>query len=176
MDDPADEFFRRMGMCFAQWAIVEQFLVATCWKCLNTHLDLASIVYFSTGQLDRRITLVDELVRATLPRRSRKDGGHDHADVRKWEAVREEIRDLLKIRNRIAHHPVTSSIPDQSNPDRTRLQIEQSFAEGMRPFRTAPEPLFQDDLEQHLIKVQSAVKSLVVFYEDVLPKHLRRSP
>lgn len=169
--DPLDEFYRLIGMCIAEWAHIENYLVAICWKCLKTRIDLTSIVYYSTPQLDSRLRLVGELVHATLPARTRKDGGHDHPDVKAWNAIGHDLKDLLSTRRRVAHHSVTASL-DPHLPERLNVQLEQSFTEGLRPSKGQQDPLSRDDLSRHLAEVQAVKARLIAFFETVLPKHV----
>jgi hypothetical protein len=172
MPDAFDEFFKWVGICITEWSRVEDQLFLICRKCLKTRFDLAAIVYYRTPQLDARLKLVDELVRATLPQRAKKNGGHDHPDVKQWISVKAEITALLETRRRIAHHPMTSGL-DLETSDGFWIQIAPSFAESLRGKDNKLKPLEQADLEQHAIKLQDVVNQLALFYQHTLPKHSR---
>jgi|ERR1700733_4291601 hypothetical protein len=172
MSDAFDEFFKWVGVCITEWARVEDQLYMICRKCLRTRHDLTAIVYYRVSQLDARVALVDELVAATLPKRTRKNGGHDHPDFKVWASVRKEIADLLGTRRRIAHHPMRAHI-DLETSKGTRVHIEPSFAETLRGKSDKLSPLEQADLEQHVIKLQEVVNRLAVFYQHALPKHCK---
>jgi hypothetical protein len=173
MPDALDEFFKWVGVSITEWARVEAQLYLICRKCLRTRHDLASIVYYRVPQLDARIGLVDELIKATLPKRKRKNGGHDHPDLTQWNDIRIEIAGLLGMRRRIAHHPVRSEL-DLETSKGLRVHIEPSFAEILRGRNEDHlKPLEQGDLEQHVIHLQKTVNQLALFYQHTLSKHCR---
>jgi hypothetical protein len=173
MADAFDDFFKWVGVCITEWARVEDQLYMICRKCLRTSPDLASIVYYRTPQLDPRVGLIDELIHATLPKRKRKNGGHDHPDLKQWLSIRKEIEALLHTRRRIAHHPMRADI-DLETSKGTLIHIEPSFAETLRGRNDDHlNPLTQDDLEQHVIRLQNVVNQLALFYQHTLPKHPR---
>ncbi|WP_338692906.1 hypothetical protein V5279_42520 [Bradyrhizobium sp. 26S5] len=172
MSDAFDEFYRWVGICITQWSHVEDHLFLTCQKCLGTpRSEVASIVYYRTPQLDGRIKLVDELVKANLPVRKKKNGGHDHLDVREWLKVRGELEDLLSFRRRIAHHPMRAHI-DAEVSNEFNIRIETSFAEELRGKGELLPHIKQGDLEKHVIALQSATIRLKAFYELTLSKHI----
>jgi hypothetical protein len=92
---PNAEFHMYVGLCITAWAKVEEQLFRMCARCLGTSDELAAIVYYRTPNMDTRLKLVDELLRAVLPKRKRKSGGHDHPDVKKWNTLRSNLEDLL---------------------------------------------------------------------------------
>lgn len=172
MSDAFDEFFKWVGVSITEWSRVEEQLFVICRKCLKTRYDLAAIAYYRTPQLDARLKLVDELVRATLPQRAKKNGGHDHPDVKQWISVKAEITALLETRRRIAHHPMKASL-DLETTSGFAIYIAPSFAESLRGKDNKIKPLKQTDLEQHVIRLQDVVNQLALFYQHVLPKHSR---
>jgi hypothetical protein len=145
-------------------------LFLICHKCLRTRYDLVSIVYYQIPTLNSRLKLVEELIRANLPGRKRKSGGHDHPDLRRWISVQRELEALLATRRRIAHHPMRANI-DYETQSGFRIHIETSFAEELRGRSENLLPLQQADLEQYVIKLQAVIKRLKSFYEATLPKH-----
>jgi hypothetical protein len=146
-----DEFYKLVGVSITQWANVEDHLFMICQKCLRTlRYDLASIVYYRTPQLDSRIKLVDELIKANLPARQKKNGGHDHIDVLEWLRVRKQLEDLLIFRRGIAHHPMRAHL-DLDAGDEFNIRIEQSFAEDLRGKGETRPHIKQCDLEQHIV-------------------------
>jgi hypothetical protein len=166
-----DEFYKWAGVSVTQWAYVEDYLFMTCHKCLRTpRYDLASIVYYRFPGIDSRLQLVDELLKANLPERKPKMGGHEHADVRRWSVIHGEIRNLLKTRRRIAHHPMRARMDFES--EGFRLHIETSFAEELRGRGKRLPPITKTDLTQHVRQLQAAIEKLKHFYEETLPKHV----
>jgi hypothetical protein len=170
MADAFEEFYIWVGVCITEWAHVEDWLFMTCRRCLRTRNDLASIVYYRTPQLESRLKLVDELVKANLPERKKKNGGHDHPDIIEWKRIEKEITRLLSTRRRIAHQPMRGNIDFQS-ADGSWVHIEMSFAESLRNLSASPDPLQKDDLVKHSLQVQTVTAALKTFYEKTLPKH-----
>jgi hypothetical protein len=176
MPDEHDEFLMWVGICVTEWARIEEQLFHLCEKALNTRVERAAIVYYRTPTIDARLKLVDELVRSVLPKRERKVGGHDHPDLKEWNALQNEITDLLSTRRRIAHHPVAAYIETVGRrlgelEAKTWLEIYVSDAERLRERASDMVPLKQDDLVQHTMKVQAAVTRLAKFLRETLPKH-----
>ena len=97
-NEDKNNFHMWLGYCIAGWSNVEDSLFQTCWRCLNCEAELASIVYFRNPGLDIRLNLTDELIRAVLPRREQKDGGHDHPSVKQWTEIRNDLKSMLSTR------------------------------------------------------------------------------
>jgi hypothetical protein len=101
---------------------------------LKTSDEKTAIVYYRTPSLSARLELLDELVRATLPRKLRKSGGHDLPIVKSWKDIYGEAKNLLGTRRRIAHHPVADRFifgaPDGTGilGSKTSLEIYESNA------------------------------------------------
>ena|SRR5215831_8197282 len=96
-----DEFHKWMGYCISAWAQIEEHLFNVCWKCLGSpQKEPAAIVYYRTPGVNARLGLIDELVKSALPKPERKSGGHQHADVARWELIEEKIRFELAIRRK----------------------------------------------------------------------------
>jgi len=104
---PNAEFHMYVGFCITAWGKVEEQLFRICVNCLGTSDEIAAIVYYRTPTINARLNLLDELVKARLPKKERKSGGHDHVDVKQWNDVCKDVTKLLTTRNRVAHHPVT---------------------------------------------------------------------
>lgn len=178
---PHEEFLMWIGTCITAWAKVEEFLFEICDRSLATSRERAAIVYFRTPTLDARISLVNELVLTVLPKRERKSGGHDHPHVETWNDLRLDMIALLKIRNRIAHHPVQAhevNILTSANildtPDllaTTWLEIYASDGERLRGRSEDASPLTVQDLIRHGRSVFEIRQRLHKFISTALPKH-----
>jgi hypothetical protein len=148
-----DEFFLMVGNCITEWARVEDALFNICWRCLGGSKETAAIVYYRTPSIDVRMSLTDELVKSVLPKRARKSGGHDHSDVKLWNDIETDFRDLQQPRNQIAHHPVTVQQRRFSANDAVGTPIFESWfeiyvsqAEQLRERSTRFKPMRVDDL------------------------------
>jgi hypothetical protein len=162
------------------------------------HARQAAIVYYRTPTLDARIQLTDELIRTVLPERHEQQGGHDHEDVQTWNRVRKEIADILPIRNRLAHRPVSNrTVFHGVLPGATPLDPEAvisgvgavadlfrfswfesyvSEAEKLRGRHEDIQPLTTPDLSTHRVDVARAITLLEMFRKHVLSKYVRSFP
>lgn len=182
---PEDEFHMWIGKCITAWAKVEEHLFDICVKSLGTTQQKAAIVYFRTPTLDTRLKLVDELVRTVLPKRERKDGGHDHEDVKTWNKFRKQIGEILPVRNRLAHHPVFQKAigplppPIYSSAAATDLftfswfESYMSEPEQLRESDKELKPLMTGDLSSHRIETELVITNLEIFRRHVLSKYVQ---
>jgi hypothetical protein len=92
MQELGNEFLLTIGNCITEWAAIEEQLFEICLMCLACPRDRAAIVYYRTPSIDARLHLADELVKAALPKRVRKDGGHDRPDVDHWRTIYEDFK------------------------------------------------------------------------------------
>jgi hypothetical protein len=157
------EFHMYVGFCITAWANVEEHLFRICARVLNTAEERAAIVYYRTPTLDTRLQLTDELVRTVLPKRTRKSGGHDHPDVIAWNDLKNDIKNELSTRSRIAHNPVSDRrfLPPPKEGELrgllhlySWLEIYVSDAEKLRGRHDDIQPLRVDDLSSHCTTVQ----------------------
>jgi hypothetical protein len=181
-----EDFFTWVGKCITSWAGVEDHLFEICVQSLGATKQRTAIVYYRTPTIDARLKLTDELVRTVLPRREKEDGGHDHADVKIWESLRKKIVDLLPIRNRLAHHPVTNKkiVPEPTGDDAVSIAVSRlttlswyesyvSDAERLRGGHEKAKPLMAPDLSNHRIAVEMIINELEIFRTHVLSKHIQ---
>jgi hypothetical protein len=130
--------------------------------------------------------LVDELIRTVLPERERKDGGHDHDDVKIWERLCKEIGALLPIRNRLAHHPIQNkqliqvALPGAepisgAAADLLTFSWYESYiseAERLRGQHENIMPLSTVDLSAHRVEIEMIITKLDIFRSSVLSKYV----
>ena len=103
------QFYLSMGECISAWAFVEDALFELCHAVIGCKKERAAIIFGRTPTLETRVALVSELMLTLLPKKERKDGGHDHAATRAWLDLVKEVKRLLPVRNTIAHRPVTQA-------------------------------------------------------------------
>jgi hypothetical protein len=172
---PGDDLFLWIGKCITAWARVEEHLFEICVTALGTTKQKTAIIYYRTPTLDARLKLTDELIRTTLPKRERKDGGHDHPDLTNWDNIRKEIGDTLPIRNRLAHHPVANRTIDGATGAVAELfswhEIYESDSEQLRGHREKPKPLLAPDLGNHRLAIEQLITKLELFRKHVLSKY-----
>jgi hypothetical protein len=116
---------------------------------------------------------LDELLRAILPQREKKDGGHDHPHVVAWTKLHKAIKDILPERNLLAHAPVKEIEAVQTrmpltHPDpfvtlATWLEIIVSEGEKLRG-RSESKPIRATDLTTHLRAIEMLTARISVFH------------
>jgi hypothetical protein len=186
-NNSVEEFFTWLGKCITAWAQVEEHLFEICVHSLGATRHRVAIVYYRTPTLDGRLQLTNELVRTILPARDPPAGGHDHPDTQKWDELRSQINDLLPVRNRMAHHPVTYKalgrmpvlgLGTPGTPGQgfalpvigSWYESYVSEAEKLRGKHEDLKPLMVPDLSDHWVSVDSIIKQLDLFRARVLSK------
>jgi hypothetical protein len=180
---PEAEFYQWVGRYIKEWARAEETLFTICHRILGCELKRAAIVYFRTPTIDARLSLADELVLAVLPQRKKKDGGHDHRDVERWKEVVKGIRNLLPIRNILAHarvgrpHSSASFARDDDQPgdvETTWFEVATNWQEQLRG---RPGIFVIDrDLPGHLDDIKSALSELDAFSAFLKKRYVKKKP
>jgi hypothetical protein len=180
----ADEFHMMLGYCIAVWADVDDLLFQVFRECVGPPLQCA-IIYYKTPGLDARFSLTDEIVRSILPKK--KPGGHDHPSVIAWDKAIKPRQDLLAIRRRLAHHPVTIRMRPHSNSMLNRAppgkmtiggpihqfswtELYATEQEKLRGRTADLMPLRLPDLENHFNGVGALANNLLGFLIWVISK------
>jgi hypothetical protein len=180
--EAAAEFYMMIGYCVAEWAKVQDELFRICHAALRCPKEQAAIVFYRTPQLDARLTLTDELVRLILPKHTA--GAHPHADLKFWNDILKQTRELSSSRNRIAHHPVELrsaakywNVSYWNVPPESWFEIYLSENEQLRG-RSADksQPLLLDDLRAHLTLTRGIGELLPRFYYEKLVGHISALP
>lgn len=185
-----DDFHLRLGYCIAKWAEVENELFRIFWTGLRSSKEQAATVYYYIRSLEQRVTLTDELMGWLLPKT--QSGGHHHPDLKEWNAICTEFRDLLPTRNRLAHHPVEGEIiewvivPPKDSPSSgghvvghgydSWFSIAESEQERLRGRGKKPERLDAGHLAAHLDRTTILARWLEQFWRDKLPVHVAALP
>lgn len=177
----ANDFHMMIGYCIAEWAKVEDELFRVCHAALRCPKEQAATVYYRTPQLEARLTLTDEVVRAVLPKH--KPGDHPHDDLKFWIDVLKQVRDLVPTRNRIAHHPVEvrhaafyADVSYLDVPPDSWFEIYESQNEQLRGRSAGKSPLLVEDLRAHLTLTGGVSSLLHRFYYDRLIHHVDALP
>jgi hypothetical protein len=144
-----DEFYKWVGICIKGWAAVEDTMFELCALVLKADPKHVSIIYYRTPTIDARLTLTSDLVASVLPQKKRKDGGHDHPDLLKWNKLVKDTKSLLKVRNQLAH----ASVGLQVGPKSWLLQVLTGKNERLRG-KEKP-PVKDSELPGHYAAVQS---------------------
>jgi hypothetical protein len=173
----ADEFYMMEGQCISEWAVTDEVLFLLCHRVLRCAVEHAAIVYYRTPTIDARLSLVSDLIRSVTPK-PRRDGEHAHPDQRTWNEIEKEFRDLLSIRNRIAHEPVWPTF--RAGYDK-EFQAPRVLVSGFELYASQHErsrgraekpPLRIDELRSHLVATSQIAGRIQSFRQDILPAHI----
>jgi hypothetical protein len=132
-----DEFHMMIGEYIAAWAQVDDELFRIFQDCIGP-LEQSAIIYYRTPGISERFGLTDEIVLSVFPKREKKSGGRDPAEVKAWKAAKDGYGDLLSVRRRIAHHPTAI----RSGP-------KFSIFDDVRTFHQPPSSWFEIYVNQH---------------------------
>lgn len=110
-----DEFYIQVGMAITGWANLDNELFTTCARIIGCSPRRAAVIYYRTPTIDSRLTLADDLIATVYP--TTKSGKHPHPGHKKWTLLSREIRDALKVRNRMAHSPIARFLQDEPLPN-----------------------------------------------------------
>jgi hypothetical protein len=129
-DKEHDDFFKWIGICIKQWALIERELFELCSLVLKVDTKYVSIIYYRTPSVEGRISLTDDLLKALWPKTS---GEHDAAELRSWKELRNTIRGLLAVRNLIAHAPISYHLAVAVETDQKvgDVQVAQGFRQTL---------------------------------------------
>jgi hypothetical protein len=148
-----DDFYMWVGKCIKEWAAAESYLFEICSLILKASSRQVAIIYYRTHTLGAQLTLLDDLMKTVLPKGKSKSAGE-------WAALVKEIRDLLPIRNLLAHAPVghayvTEWIENEGKiepVDSRWLHVTTSFGEQLTgKFRSIDQP----ELPGHFDRVRA---------------------
>lgn len=160
------EFMAAIGYCVTAWGSIDDMLFAICWACLGCTRERASIVYFRITSISARCDLTNELLRTFLPVESDLEG---QSDTTHWSQIVARLKELIIVRNRLAHQPVTTRI---------KYAVAGEMVAGDSLWETWPESHVSDyerasqlkkpalkyqDLEDHLNAVGKLSSDLLAF-------------
>ncbi len=174
-----NEFHMNVGACITQWAAIEGALYEICHKALRSDHHGTAIVFYRTPNLRQRLELTSELVYARLPKRTRRNGGHDHPHVDRWKALSKEFIALLEDRNHIAHtqavgipiipHRITANgntVIINIMTDEHIYELRASFYEN---FRTGTRKVIkQEDLPSLIDRLAKLRAELMLFDNEIM--------
>jgi hypothetical protein len=186
LQEIGDEFHLMIGECITQWASVEEELFQICRTCLGCSLERAAIVYYRTPTIASRLDLINELLTTVLPQRKPRSAEHiiPDPDTKLWNQISKDLGDLLKTRNRLAHHPVTvrpsllNKRCGRAASSATRIVICGLCqpTERTRKKSSDLKPLLLNDLKKHLASASIIHSRLHRFFYEELQRHLPESP
>jgi len=182
-----------VGYCITAWAEVDDVLFCIFRDCVGPS-EQCAIIYYKTPGLEARFSLIDEIVRSVLPKKS--PGEHDHPNVLAWNKAIKDRDELLGTRRRIAHHPVAvrmdiyrrgtfNSAPFGRMPIGATgaakfswVELYMSSHEKMRGRRSDLPPLRLEDLKKHYDEVGTMAARLLGFLINALskPKEISSQP
>jgi hypothetical protein len=135
-DKEHDEFFKWIGICIKEWAKIERELFELCSIVLNANIQHIAIIYYRTPSIEARMSLTDDLLTALWPK---KPGQHDPNELVDWKKIRNGIRELLPVRNLIAHAPVNYNIAIAIKVDQSGTSSEVLSQSSWIEIATSPQ-------------------------------------
>jgi len=147
----------------------------------------AAIIYYRTPSFETRLSLVEELLLTVLPQRQRKRGDHDHADVIAWTKLLKDTRELLPIRNLLAHSPISivihTDIQLDKNGQASKVlgqkqwhRVQTSPNEMQRGRKEAERSITDDQLPHHYADVSAIGDRFMNFANHVKATYARTEP
>ena len=156
------EFYEWIGRCITEWAHVDESLFRLCFLASKTKEKQAAIIFYRTPNLDTRLKLVDELIRAVLPQK--RPGEHDTEIVREWAKLKIAIEKLLPVRNALAHHPLKEIVAAETgSAPRRKLSVRPSRSQALRGRPIQADRLEASDLPKHRLQVHQVTVDLYEF-------------
>jgi len=137
----ADEYHMMMGYCIAEWATIDESLFRIFRDCIGPY-EQSAILYYRIRGLETRLQATDEIVKSVLTKHNA--GNHRHINVKMWNRIMDRFPDLLSVRRRIVHQPVSI----QFLPNR-RVTMPSVNTEVFARYYAAPEPLFKSYMSRH---------------------------
>jgi hypothetical protein len=98
--DAETAFLRAVGLCVTQWAFVDRQLFRLFRFGLGTSTHRAAIMYYDQQSIGRRLNSVDTLLKSAFEHPDNKSW------LEEWQQFHARTKDMLPIRNVIAHQPV----------------------------------------------------------------------
>jgi hypothetical protein len=182
--EEGNKFYELLGRCISAWAIVDDELFLIFRNCLGPY-EQSAIIFYRTPGLDVRLHLTTEIVLSVLPKSEKKSGAHPHRSVKAWNRIVVDFEELLSVRRRLAHHPVSHRYDEyfafgqtsfgsasfySGQPIQRRFQVHVGDHERLREKSAKLLPLTKTDLASHL----SLVRTLANRLNDFLREHLQR--
>jgi hypothetical protein len=162
-DQAHADFFKWVGVCIKEWAGIEARLYEILEFVVRARPQHVSIIFYRTPNFEARLSLVSELVRTILPQRAQKDGGHDHKDVKTWNKLVKDTKELMPTRNLLAHAPVSYILETHVKIEKggawkkagesSGMEIRTSREERLR--NNADKFIKDENLESHFKKVRA---------------------
>jgi hypothetical protein len=156
------------GLYITECSVIERDLLRLTCDALSTGSQRTAIVYLSARTIEGRLSLIDELVTCVLAETIKPRGkSHKSSMLKRWESLLKEIRQIISIRNKLAHHP-RSQAAQLVNGDYTRKlypAVSVGIPEIFRGRRVAYEarPIFASDIAANCRKISPVLKKLASF-------------
>jgi hypothetical protein len=154
-----NEFYQLIGECIKAWATVEGQLYDICAKLLKSDDNLVSVVFFRNRSIGGRLELTDELLTVRFP----KIDGCDPTVIKAWDAIKKQIKDILPVRNSLAHHPVKMIISPGDPGTGLTHKFESSTSDKENLRGKPPRRVAEEELKPHLDAVNTITASLAQF-------------
>ena len=154
-------FLRSVGLCVTQWAFVDRQLFRLFRFGIGASTHRAAILYYDQNTIGRRVGQINNLLKSAF------EGPDSENWLKNWEGLHQRLRDLLPIRNVIAHQPVQRlGTSDGTKAIYVYAIYLEPYARYLKRSRTVhrdKESLNTDDLIQHSNDVNALESDLREF-------------
>lgn len=169
-----NEFMLHLGKCVSYWSKIEQELYTICrWLlCSDTR---AAIIYYRTPTVSARIELTTKLVGTIF---QAEGDQHVSPEMKQWGKIEKELKSDLKVRNQLAHAPVSAVLErsgDKPNEWILRYQNSISWMEEKHK-KSGGRAIVLEDLHDHLGRLSQHQYALKEFRTNVLGPKLDSLP
>ena len=158
-------FLRAVGLCVTRWAFVDRQLFRLFKFGIGASTHRAALLYYDQNMIGRRAGQINNLLKSAF------EGPDNENWLRKWESLHQRLRDLLPIRNVIAHQPVqrlaTSDGKKAIYVYAIYLEPYARYLKKSRNVHGDKEILKTDDLIQHSNDVETLESDLRDFANEI---------
>ena len=159
-------FLRAVGLCVTQWAFVDRQLFRLFRFGIGALTHRAAILYYDQNTIGRRAGQINNLLKSAF------EGPDNESWLKKWESLHQRLRDLLPIRNAIAHQPVQRmGTSDGTKAIYVYAIYLEPYARHLKENRNVyrdKESLNTDDLIQHSNDVNALESDLCEFANKIV--------
>jgi len=168
------ELLTWVGLCITEWAAIDHLLFRLTQLAPHVGSRRAAIVYERIATLGARIAFVDDLVGCIIDA-TRPEGSKTKSDMEKqWISVARELRELIEIRNKLAHWRRTTmsrraDTGEMSEPIPVLAFNQRDFYRGKKSLLKSTEitPTIMSD---HYTRVGTAITNLKDFMHQLAEK------
>ena len=151
--DAENEFLRAIGECVTGWAFIDRQLFRLYRFGLGAPTHTAAIIYFEQNTIGQQLHHINNLLQAALTQ----------PQYEKFKKLHKKIKDLLPVRNAIAHHPVKrTGVSREGKAVYVYAIYPEPYRRHLRKEPKVKE-LLTEDLKRHAAEVRGLEVELKTF-------------